>query len=240
MAAALGPAYQALGLLALPARRVAAFRHARTGIVLHLVPGGSVRLGQQGGLPEEQPVRAVTLAPFLAGRAPVRQEEWDRLGGERAREQDDPDLPAHGVSWLAARDWLARAGDGLRLPREDEWEHACRAGSATAWWWGERFDAGAGWCLDHAGGGPHPVREHAARSNGLGLIDCAGNVSEWCQDARETAPQGGDYWQEWDPGRVHRGGSFDQPASRARSSFRSGAAPDKRYRDLGLRAFRSL
>ena len=68
----------------------------------------------------------------------------------------------------------------------------------------------------------------------------AGNVSEWCQDERVAPAEGGDYWQEWDPGRVHRGGSFDQPPSRARSAFRSGAAPEKRYPDLGFRAFKSV
>jgi formylglycine-generating enzyme required for sulfatase activity len=201
---------------------VGRFRHLRTGVELHLVPGGPA------------------LAPFLVGRFPVRQAEWDRVGGRDARAQADPDLPVTGVSWLAAQAWLARAGDGLRLPREAEWEHACRAGSAGAWFWGDAFDPAWCWCLDNAGGRPHACAEHAGRANAFGLVDMAGNVSEWCQDERLAPAEGGDYWQEWDPGRVHRGGSFDQPASRARSDARGGCAPDRAWPDLGLRVFRSV
>lgn len=196
------------------------FRHLPSGIALHLIPGCDA-----GG------------PALLVGRTPVLAGEWARVLGTVCA--GDPSLPARGVSWLAAQSFLRAAGDGLRLPREAEWEHACRAGSASAWFWGERFDPAWCWSLENAGGRPHPPEAHAAHANAFGLLDMAGNVSEWCLDEREAPASGGDYWQEWDPGRVHRGGSFDQPASRARSDAQGGCAPDKAYPDLGLRVFRS-
>ncbi|MBX3467026.1 MAG: SUMF1/EgtB/PvdO family nonheme iron enzyme [Planctomycetes bacterium] len=238
MAAALAPAYALEGLVEAAcaglAHRIACFRHARTGLVLHLVPGGPVTLGRRGGAVREGPVREAVVGPLLVARAPVLQAEWDLLGGEDRREHRGPDLPITGVSWRAARDWLARAGDGLRLPREAEWEHACRAGSATAFPWGDAADPAWCWWLDSAGGRPHAPEEHAGRANAFGLIDASGNVAEWCDDDLDLAMEGS-AWQEWDPGKVLRGGSWDRPSSHARSAWREGAPPDRADPDVGLR-----
>ena len=204
------------------------FEHARSGITLHLIPGGVYTLGQADPLDREAPPRQVTLAPFLIGRAPVLAREW-------AADEAAGVLPAQGVSWLEAEAWLSARG--LRLPREDEWEAACRAGTTTPWFWGARFDAA--WAWTHGAGGPQPVDRHTARANAFGLIDMAGNVSEWCQESLD-APMEGSSWQEWDPGRVHRGGSYDYPSRCCRSSYRGGTDPQRAYPDLGLRAALSL
>jgi len=182
------------------------------------------------------------VAPLLVGRYPVRQEEWDRVGGPAAgvrRPAAGPDLPAAGVSWLAARAWLARAGGGLRLPTEPEWEHACRAGAVTPWFFGARFDPAWCWYLDNAGRRPQEVSRHDERPNAFGLVDAAGNVTEWC-DADLDVPMEGSSWQEWDPGKVHRGGSFERPSRYCRADVRAGADPRRTYPELGLRAFRAV
>jgi formylglycine-generating enzyme required for sulfatase activity len=217
--------------------RVGVFRHQATGMLLHLIPGGAYRLGQEPALDREAAPRSVELAPFLIGRFPVRQEEWDRLGGQDRRPLRDPDLPICGVSCQAAEAWLARAG--LRLPSEDEWEAACRAGSLTPWFFGAEFQSAYAWVHDNSDRMPQAVSQHLSRANAFGLVDMAGNVSEWCQE-RLDAPMEGSAWNEWDPGRVHRGGSFDYPARACRSAFRGGTDPGRDYPDLGVRAALSL
>jgi formylglycine-generating enzyme required for sulfatase activity len=239
----LGSGFRSLGLgtytCAGLTQRVGGFEHLATGIVLHLLPGGTFTPGQEGGRDSEAPGLPTRLAPFLAGRLPVRQEEWDRVGGSDERRHRDPDLPIHGVSWHAAQAWLASAGGGLRLPTQDEWEWACRAGAATPYPWGEVMDPTRCWYLDNTDRRPQPCAAHAALGNAFGLVDTCGQVAEWCQGELD-APMEGSAWQEWAPGRAHRGGSFEQPASRARAGWRAATDPSKAYPDLGLRAFRSL
>ena len=137
------------------------------------------------------------------------------------------------VSWNDAKafcDWLSRKeGRSYRLPSEGEWEYACRAGTDTAYQWGDSPDGGGGWCnyadltlrdrLSWSGvanvrdGYVHtaPVAQFSA--NAFGLYDMHGNVWEWCNDwydknyyssSPEVDPQGpssGVY-------RVVRGGSW--------------------------------
>jgi formylglycine-generating enzyme required for sulfatase activity len=215
--------------------RVARFRHVRSGLLLHLVPGGALTLGRAGGGPREGPLRAAHVGPLLVAVTPVLQAEWDRVGGVADRRAHRaPELPVTGVSWHDARAWLARAGDGLRLPTEAEWEHVARAGSTTAFPWGEAADPAWCWWLDSAGGRPHAPAEHADRANAFGLVDTSGNVAEWCEDDLVLAMEGS-AWQEWDPGKVVRGGSWDRPSSHARSAWREGAPPARSDGDLGLR-----
>ncbi|MEZ6184615.1 MAG: formylglycine-generating enzyme family protein [Planctomycetota bacterium] len=218
-------------------KRVGAFLHRATGILLHAVPGGRYTVGCSEPLPRELPTQTCTLAPFLVGRFPVLQREWDRLPGDDRRAHVGASLPIGGVSWDAAQRWLESAG--LRLPREVEWEVACRGGAETAYPWGEGMDGRAAWFLDNAGGRPRDCTLHVHQGNALGLVDTAGNVSEWCVDALDL-PGEGSSWQEDDPGQVHRGGSYDTPSQHLRCSYRGGTQSTKTYPDLGLRAFADL
>jgi Sulfatase-modifying factor enzyme 1/KAP family P-loop domain len=86
---------------------------------------------------------------------------------------------------------------GVRLPTEEEWEHACRAGTT-----GDRYGEieEIAWFEDNSEGATHPVG--LKKPNALGLYDMLGNVWEWCSDRYDK--------EESD--RVLRGGSwFDDP-----------------------------
>ena len=80
-------------------------------------------------------------------------------------------------------DWQRRTG--YRLPTEDEWEFACRAGTATVRFYGATDDALSkyGWWLGNSDSRCWPVG--SLRPNPFGLFDILGNVGEWCAEADE-------------------------------------------------------
>jgi formylglycine-generating enzyme required for sulfatase activity len=223
--------------------RVGAFRHVASGLVLQLVPGGSTLLGSLRGLEAERPRHLARLDPFLIGRFPVLQGEWDQVGGEDARTWERADLPIEQVTWFEAQRWLERAGGGLRLPTEAEWEHACRAGTQTEFFWGDEVDPAFCWFGEGTGWTTHPPAEHAQRANAFGLVDVAGNVFEWVEDAfapYTDQPRDGGPRRRGGKLRVIRGGDAFNRATFCRSAYRGWAKPTDRGGGIGLRAARSL
>lgn len=135
-------------------------------------------------------------------------------------------FPAISMTQFAARQftkWLSmKTGRFYRLPTEAEWEYACRAGTATAWSFGD--DATAidrfAW---HTGNSDRRYRKVAQlEPNAWGLFDLHGNVSEWTLDAYADYAEPGDAdpladpiaWPEQEYPRSVRGGSWqDEPAA---------------------------
>ena len=78
--------------------------------------------------------------------------------------------------------WLsAKTGKIYRLPTEAEWEYACRAGTKTAYFWGDdpaKIDEYA-WYVNNA---EKPSRSARRSPIPWGLYDIHGNVAEWCLD----------------------------------------------------------
>jgi formylglycine-generating enzyme required for sulfatase activity len=152
--------------------------------------------------------------------------------------------PVIGVQYHAAMEycrWLsAKTGRIYRLPTEAEWEYAARAGTKTAYSFGDdpsKLDAHA-WHQGNAGGHPHPVGGRAP--NPWGLFDMHGNVAEWVIDRYESAfyasvPAGASGPVLLPDGRrypyVVRGGSWDDPAARLRSAARLGSSEEWNRRD---------
>jgi formylglycine-generating enzyme required for sulfatase activity len=128
---------------------------------------------------------------------------------------------------------------GYRLPREAEWEYACRAGAATAWSHGS--DAALlqryAWYDVNAGQTMHPVG--SLKPNGLGLFDVHGNALQWCQEiyAEVDFKDKGIVYDRY--GRVLRGGSFSYPARYVRSAHRIWFGPAERFGYFGFRVART-
>jgi formylglycine-generating enzyme required for sulfatase activity len=164
---------------------------------------------------------------------------WKNMGTERGDDQ-----PVVNVTWRDAAafcTWLStKEGRRYRLPTEAEWEHACRAGASTRFYWGDdeskRNDYV--WSGANSGGGPHPVGQ--LKPNAWGLYDMLGNAYEYCQDwfvvkpydpAQSVDPQGPEEGTE----RVLRSGSWGTDPMHPRCAFRGGGGPTHRNMRDGFR-----
>jgi serine/threonine protein kinase/formylglycine-generating enzyme required for sulfatase activity len=173
----------------------------------------------------------------------------------------EPDSPANGLSWYRAAEycnwlsdqeglercyepnehgkydvgmksrpeWLNRTG--YRLPTEEEWECACRAGAVTSRYFGESAQLlrKYGWYVENSGNRSWNVA--TLKPNDWGLFDMHGNVWNWCQD-------------QYEPGktekRIIHGGSYVDGADDVRAARRHKTDPETPTPYLGFRPARTL
>lgn len=217
---------------------------------------------------DEYPAHKVTIArSFDLGTYQVTQREWESvMGSNPSRCRGDilklsynelkevvktetpasfrgDNHPVEMVSWYDVQRFIARLNkadpaNNYRLPSEAEWEYACRAGTTSAFFFGDnsKLDDYA-WRYQNSGNKTHPVGQK--EPNHWGLYDICGNVSEWVQDRYHDnyvgAPIDGSAWTRGRARhRVVRGGSFiDGLKFRFASSYRLGRR--RTYDDVGFR-----
>ena len=249
----------------------------KTGMVFNWVPPGCFLMGspenEADRNQDEGPQHEVCLSGFWLGRTEVTQGQW------RAIKNNNPSLIANGedypvdmISWDMAKEYAAalskKSGGTFRLPTEAEWEYAARAGTRTAYAFGNEISQDQASFEKRYSLPAEPtvskrksrrkaakpkariwpnMHTHAAGSfqpNAFGLHDMHGNVWEWCEDVYDR-----DYYsrsprenpQNADGGvsRVLRGGSWVTKSTTLRSANRSRAWPDLRTAFYGLRLVRS-
>jgi sulfatase modifying factor 1 len=182
---------------------------------------------------------SVTLTVgYWLGKHEVTQAQWQEVMGSNPSNFKGADKPVERVSWhdvtsfceklteQESKAWRLPAGMSYQLPTEAQWEYACRAGTRTAYAFGDELtaknvnsahDGGFGAGLQRTDN----VGEYPA--NPWGFHDMHGNVREWCADWYGDYPTGA----VSDPvgpavgsGRVKRGGALYHTAFRARSADR--------------------
>ena len=212
-----------------------------------LIPAGKFKMGSpitEVGRDKGETQHEVTLTkPFYMAKYEVTQEQWESvMGNNPSSRTKGAKLPVTNVSWEDCQEFIKKLNEktsgGYRLPTEAEWEYACRAGTTTAYSYGDNLTKS-----DANIDGDSIKAVGSYRPNAFGLYDMHGNVWEWCndwygslQDGEVTDPRGaakGEY-------RVLRGGSFNVVGSAARSSYRSIVTPTDRYSfDFGFRLART-
>jgi formylglycine-generating enzyme required for sulfatase activity len=227
------------------------------GVVLEMVaiPEGSCFVGSRTsqGFPDEHPIHGVRFRPFLLGKYSATQEQWKAVTGKiRAYRCEGPKRPADRISWDEAIEFCAKlsamTGRAYRLPSEAEWEHACRAGTATPFHFGETITTDlANYVGDHTyldepkGSYRHvSVDVGSLPPNAFGLHEMHGNVWEWCADGWHDdyvgAPIDGSVWKGGDEAfRVMRGGCWHDPPNLLRSASRLKFAHDDGEDFVGFR-----
>ena len=175
---------------------------------------------------------------FWIGKYPVTQTQWEAVMGENPSEFKGHDNPVENVAWKDAKQFLAKLGASYRLPFESEWEFAARAGTTTAYCFGDD-PAELGdyaWFKDNAGEKTHPVGQK--KPNAWGIHDMHGNVWEWCQDwfgNYPADPVTDPFGPLFGTYRVSRGGGWTRPPVLCRSSSREAMPPDSRSSVQGFR-----
>ncbi len=238
-----------------PAAPGTTFRDCTTCPEMMVVPPGQFIMGEEG-TPRAMPPHPVTIArPFAIGLNLVTFEEWDACVAEggcgmlRLSDQGwgRGPRPVINVNWeqaAAFAAWLARkTGRPYRLPAEAEWEYAARGGTRTTYWWGDDQAWGMANCASC--GSPYDDRQTAPvgsfRPNPFGLLDMAGNLTQWVADpwhaTYQGAPADGSVWEQGgDPiRRVLRGGSWYNRQSYSRSAYRNGDSPMVANPKIGFR-----
>jgi formylglycine-generating enzyme required for sulfatase activity len=197
---------------------------------------------------DDETLHTVTLTQgFYLGKHEVTQAQWEKVMGSNPSGFKGGDRPVETVSWtdvtsfcdkLTASERAAGrlpAGMTYQLPTEAQWEYACRAGTMTAFSFGDELTPkDANYAHDGFLSGTglqrtSNVGEYPA--NSWGFHDMHGNVWEWCAD-----------WS-WDYpllagrafARILRGGSWHYSANTARSASRGRARPAHSNHNLGFR-----
>jgi formylglycine-generating enzyme required for sulfatase activity len=231
-----------------------------------VVPAGSYTMGappresQAFGYTTQIPQHTVTFAkPFAVSKYALTFADWDACvtggGCNRYRPNDwgwGREQPVFYVSWEDAKQyvaWLTKVtGKPYRLLTESEFEYAARAGTTTAYPWGNDIGTNNANCIGC--GSQWDNRQTASvgsfAPNLFGLYDMAGNVWEWVEDCVHDnyngAPADGSAWIEGGDcdRRVVRGGSYGNTPDALRSAGRDWDSSADRSRHGGFRVARTL
>jgi formylglycine-generating enzyme required for sulfatase activity len=224
------------------------------GIKFVYVPQGTFRMGspqsEEGRFAGENLVNVTISRPFLISQTEVTQSQWKQLmasepwkGKPFVKEGDN--YPASHISWEMANEFCNRlterehlAGrvpnERYTMPTEAQWEYACRAGTQTAYSFGDDKSllGDYAWWGGHECGGNSRGQEYGhevatKKPNPWGIYDMHGNMWEWCSDYAAGDQVGGvdPKGPSSGPGRILRGGGWPECPTFLRSANRTDGGP---------------
>jgi len=219
-----------------------------------VIPAGNFIMGDD----EESPLREIYVDGFYIDKYEVtvsRYAKFLKTTGEvkppdhweEASLADSNEFPVLGVDWHDAEAYCRWAGK--RLPTEAEWEKAARGTDGRRYPWGNDEPTSARANFGKSSGSPYkgglsPVGMHDTGKSPYGVQDLAGNASEWVADWFAENFVRGDVRNPKGPesgkGKVIRGGGWDDPPDRVKSTRRTYASPTTRSDDVGFRCAMDL
>ncbi|MFK5984244.1 MAG: formylglycine-generating enzyme family protein [Pseudomonadota bacterium] len=227
------------------------------GMLFNYIYPGSFLMGSPVSEPQrrsdEQQHKVSLTKGFYISVTTITQDQWMMVMNNNPSffAQCGGDCPVESVGWNEVQKFIAKMnqrGEGLyRLLTEAEWEYAARAGTVTAFTFGDNINTTQ---VNYNGAHPYInglkgknraalVKVSSLPSNAWGLYEVHGNVWEWVQDKYAgnysiddvidpKGPLNGPY-------RVIRGGSLNDGAGYMRSAFRLKFSPKGRSKNLGFR-----
>lgn len=221
------------------------------------IPEDPFTMGTDGS-EDEAPQQVIHLDRFEIAKHPVTNQSYESFLNDNS-DQPAPEYwkgrtppadllnhPVVEVTWDDAQayaTWLsAKTGQTYRLPTEAEWEKAARGTDGRIYPWGAVFDASRCNTREEGPGHSTPVDYYPEGTSPYGVMDMAGNASEWCSDwykegyaeissPNPTGPQIGEH-------RVTRGSSWRYSTNMARCAARYFCPPDMRRDNTGIRLVR--
>ncbi|MGK0185958.1 MAG: formylglycine-generating enzyme required for sulfatase activity/WD40 repeat protein [Verrucomicrobiales bacterium] len=243
-----------------------------TGLSLLWCTAGTFTRGGPKGQPtlssDKEQQKVILSHGFWLSQYEVTQEQWvDVMGNNPSSYKSSGDkAPVESITWFEAIDFCRRLTDRERargsipkgwkyaLPTEAQLEYACRAGTSTAYSFGddpmELYQHGnysdisgdlSNFDKEHNDGVRNTAPVGAFLPNPWGFYDMHGNVWEWCVDSVNSTGQTRSAAETQDPiglagpSRIYRGGAFLNPASECRAASSKWDEPAYRSSGLGLR-----
>jgi formylglycine-generating enzyme len=258
---AAAPRTSIIGTKAGDAREVA-------GLELCWCPPGRFRMGsapdEPGRRSDEGPVEVTLSRGFWIGKYEVTQAQWRRLMGEVSGELvagKGDNVSVYWTSFIEAEEFCRRltvaAADELppgwefRLPTEAQWEYACRAGTTTAFAFGDALTKAQANFGRPFRGAPRGFPDGSATPvgayppNAWGIHDMHGNQWEWCRDYfhwqilggvdPDRREEKGNQNRDGSYSRVRRGGAWPENVRFCRSAARLPFEPERRSNHIGFR-----
>jgi formylglycine-generating enzyme required for sulfatase activity len=233
-----------------------------------LIPAGEFLMGSdpatdKDAQDDKQPQHRLYLPDYCIGKTPVTNAQylactqatrhrppahWE--GGKPRKGKENH--PVVGVSWYDALEycrWLSNVtGKPYSLPSEAEWEKAARGTDGRIYPWGNQWDATRCNIGKSRIATTTPVDAYPQGASPYGVLDMAGNVSEWTRSLWGEDWVYPEFRYPYHPndgrenldapakvGRVIRGGSFYLDRDYARCAYRGWFGPNYWYIDIGFR-----
>jgi formylglycine-generating enzyme required for sulfatase activity len=213
------------------------------------IPGGTFKMGRDGGDEAESPAHQVTVKPFYLDAYEVTNEDYEKFvkatGGKAPGTWTKGTYPSGaarkpvtGVTWdnaTAYAKWI-----GKRLPSETEWEFAARGTDGRLYPWGNEWQPGSA----NANGATQSITDVGTYkgTSPFDAFDMVGNAWEWT--ASDFRPYPGGRIPSNQAGgnrKVIRGGSYESGAEVATATFRFGwLARGDRYDQTGFRCAKDV
>ncbi len=235
------------------------------GMTLIYIPAGEFDMGSESGNPDQAPVHRVQLDGYWLDRTEVTNEMFAKFLNSAGNQTEGgvtwlrpltpfagilekngiwqplpgrENYPIVDVSWYGANAYCSWAG--RRLPTEAEWEYAAKGDDNRRFPWGnDDLDCDR---ARYAGCGNSPVEAGSLKlgSNSFGVLDLAGNVSEWTNDRYaadyyQQSPQKNPFGPVNGYYRVIRGGYWGSTYIALQTSYRDWAGADQRQSSTGFR-----